>query len=83
MTSKEALEMIVVDLVPKAKENNKEEIELIEKDLEVLEILKNESDDKKIIERNGIISFHLNMILTHDNYGLIKEWVNNHKYEKA
>lgn len=37
MTSKEALEMIVVDLVPKAKENNKEEIEQIEKDLEVLE----------------------------------------------
>lgn len=40
MTSKEALEMIVVDLVPRAKENNKEEIELIERDLEILEILK-------------------------------------------
>lgn len=40
MTSKEALEMIVVDLVPKAKENNKEEIEQIEKDLENFEWLK-------------------------------------------
>ena len=41
MTSKEALECIVVDLTPKAKEHNKEEIEQLEKDLEVLEILKN------------------------------------------
>jgi len=40
MTSKEALECIVIDLVPKARENNKEEIEQIEKDLEILEKLK-------------------------------------------
>lgn len=40
MTSKEALECIVVDLTPIAKEHNKEEIEQVKKSLEVLEILK-------------------------------------------
>ena len=40
MTSKEAFECIVVDLTPTAKEHNKEEIEQVEKSLEVLEILK-------------------------------------------
>lgn len=45
------------------------------KELEILEILKNESDSKRIIERGGIISFHLDMILTIDNYNKIKEWL--------
>ena len=49
--------------------------ETIKKDLEVLEILKNESDNKRIIERNGIASFHLDMILTTDNYRKVKEWL--------
>lgn len=40
MTDLEALECIVVDLTPKAKEHNKEEIEQLEKSLEVLEIIK-------------------------------------------
>ena len=39
MTDLEALECIVVDLTPKAKEHNKEEIEQVEKSLEVLEQL--------------------------------------------
>ena len=49
--------------------------ENIKKDLEVLEMLKNESDNKKIIERNGIASFHLDMILTTDNYIKVKDWL--------
>ena len=40
MTDLEALECIVVDLTPKAKEHNKEEIEQVRKSLEVLEIIK-------------------------------------------
>ena len=40
MTDLEALECIVVDLVPKAKEHNKEEIEQVKNSLEVLEIIK-------------------------------------------
>ena len=39
MTDLEALECIVVDLTPKAKEHNKDEIEQLEKSLEVLEQL--------------------------------------------
>lgn len=40
MTDLEALECIVVDLTPTAKEHNKEEIDQIKKSLEVLEIIK-------------------------------------------
>lgn len=39
MTDLEALECIVVDLTPIAKEHNKEEIEQVKKSLEVLEQL--------------------------------------------
>lgn len=42
LTDLEALESIVVDLTPMAKEHNKEEIEQIKKSLEILEILKTE-----------------------------------------
>lgn len=49
----------------------------LEKDLEILDILKNESDSKRIIERDGIVSFHLDMILTTDNVNKIKEWLEN------
>ena len=38
MTNLEALESIVVDLTPKAKEHNKEEIEHVKKSLEIYEI---------------------------------------------
>ena len=41
MTDLEALECIVVDLTPTAKEHNKEEIEQVRKSLEVLDIIKN------------------------------------------
>lgn len=40
MTDLEALECIVVDLTPTAKEHNKEEIDQIKKSLEVLDIIK-------------------------------------------
>ena len=54
-------------------------LNIIEKDLEILDILKNESDSKRIIERDGIVSFHLDMILTADNYNKIKGWLENDK----
>ena len=38
MTNLEALECIVVDLTPMAKEHNKEEIEQVKKSLEIYEI---------------------------------------------
>ena len=81
MTSKEALEMIVVDLVPKAKENNKEEIEQVEKDLEMLEILK-----KKLVELNRVhtysdyrvyncYQYSPKLYLTKKEFDKIKEWL--------
>ena len=51
----------------------------IQKDLEVLEILKNESDYKKIIEKDGIATFHLDMVLTQDTILKVKEWLENEK----
>ena len=85
MTSKEALGDIrdyhnetVIDNYCTYTENMFEkELDIIEKDLEILDILKNESDSKRIIERDGIVSFHLDMILTSDNYNKIKEWLEN------
>ena len=83
MTSKEALGDIrdyhnetVIDNYCTYTENMFEkELDIIEKDLEILDILKNESDSKRIIERDGIVRFHLDMILTSDNYNKIKEWL--------
>lgn len=84
MTSKQALEKLFNDLKVFEEHfigcvcfDNKEQYNLIEKDLDVLDILKNESDSKRIIERDGIVSFHLDMILTIDNYNKIKEWLKN------
>ena len=77
MTSKEA----ILELICEAKSPNCNDKRIsflrriIEEDLEILEILKNESDSKRIIERDGIVSFHLDMILTSDNYNKIKEWL--------
>lgn len=87
MTGKEALQQIATTEVIDCTNNDKSKkrianifpvgILVIEKDLEILEILKNESDSKRIIERDGIVSFHLDMILTSDNYNKIKEWLEN------
>ena len=87
MTSKEALERLKDDIeinYLSTKHSNEKDksnylilLNSIEKDLEILNILKNESDSKRIIERDGIVSFHLDMILTTDNYNKIKEWLNN------
>jgi hypothetical protein len=80
MTSKEALDKILQSPITKAAGGcfmKNDELETIKQDLEVLEILKNESDSKRITERNGIASFHLDMILTTDNYRKVKEWVEN------
>ena len=48
MTGKDRLECIVVDLTPKAKEHDKEEIEQLEKDLDLLE------EYRKIEEEIGV-----------------------------
>ena len=63
MTDLEALECIVVDLTPKAKEHNKEEIEQIKKSLEVLEILKNKNIEMELLKNcvklpDGIIRYN-------------------------
>lgn len=77
--SLEALEMIVVDLVPKAKENNKEEIELIKRDLEVLEILKHCCQ----IRRNELLIYITdrtdndigNGVKEYEAFDKVKEWL--------
>lgn len=51
------------------------EFKIIEKDLNVLEILKNEADYKKIIVKDGIATFHLDMVLTQDTILQIDEWL--------
>ena len=89
MTSREALERLKDDIEVNylsTKHNNEKDksnylilLNSIEKDLEILDILKNESDSKRIIERDGIVSFHLDMILTADNYNKIKGWLENDK----
>ena len=85
MTDLEALECIVVDLVPKAKEHNKDEIKDIEKDLEVLEIIKNKDvrirvllASKNVEEYNYSILFEIQH-LTQEEFDLLKEWLKNDK----
>ena len=85
MTNKEALERLLcmakkgckVDMCNVKYVENASNI--IKKDLEVLEIIKNESDNKRIIIKDGVASFHLDMILTTDNYNKVKEWLENDK----
>lgn len=85
MTSKECLESIIFEakldkpIFSVYYQELIEAREKLEKDLEILDILKNESDSKRIIERDGIVSFHLDMILTIDNYNKIKDWLENDK----
>ena len=78
MNSKECLERIIFEAKmekPIFSMYYQEFLKPIEQDLEILDILKNESDSKRIIERDGIVSFHLDMILTTDNYNKIKDWL--------
>lgn len=79
MNSKECLEILSTNYIYDGGTYQEviEEITKIEQDLEILDILKNESDNKRIIVKNGIASFHLDMILTIDNYNKIKEWLEN------
>ena len=78
MNSKECLERIIFEAKmekPIFSMYYQEFLKPIEQDLEILDILKNESDNKRIIERDGVVSFHLDMILTIDNYNKIKDWL--------
>ena len=79
MTSKEAFECIVVDLTPTAKIHNKEEIEQVEKSLEVLEILKKYSYLVKryrySIDKDTIRTSLYCMNL--DELEKVKEWLEN------
>ena len=95
MTSKEALECIVVDLVPKAKEYNKEEIEQLRKSLKVLEIIKNHILNVGIDISGIYLKKHYNglnvpyytieikegikKIVSMEEFDLLKEWIENDK----
>lgn len=94
MTDLEALECIVVDLVPKAKEHNKEEIEQIKKSLEVLEIIKNKEVVVGLLK--GILHSDLQTHtasyynshfvanyrhLTQEEFDLLKEWLKDETYK--
>ena len=95
MTDLEALEMIVVDLTPKAKEHNKEEIEQVRKSLEVLEIIKNHILNVGIDISGIYLKKHYNglnepyytieikegikKIVSIEEFNTIKEWIENDK----
>lgn len=75
MTDLEALECIVVDLTPKAKEHNKEEIEQVKKSLEILEILKNKNIEMELLKScvklpDGIIRYNKIWAVS-DNYMIV------------
>ena len=74
MTDLEALECIVVDLVPKAKEHNKEEIEQVKKRLEVLEIVKTHKLLNYVIKNEKCAKMYN---LTEKEINKIKEWLND------
>ena len=77
MTGKDRLECIVVDLTPKAKEHDKEEIEQLEKDLDLLE------EYRKIEEEIGVDFITLVKMLKDDVYindgGIVDEIGNIYK----
>lgn len=93
MTDLEALECIVVDLTPKAKEHNKEEIEQVKKSLEVLGIIKNHILNAGIDisgiylkkHYNGLnepyytieIKDGINKLVSTEEYSKLKEWYEN------
>ena len=90
MTDLESLECIFVDLTPKAKEHNKEEIEQIRKRLEVLDIIKKKEVNIGLLK--GILHSDLQIHtasyydsyfvanyrhLTQEEFDLLKEWLND------
>ena len=90
MTDLEALEMIVVDLTPKAKEHNKEDIEQVRKSLKVLDIIKKKEVNIGLLK--GILHSDLQTHtasyynfyfiasyrhLTQEEFDLLKEWLSN------
>ena len=90
MTDLDALECIVVDLTPKAKEHNKEEIEQVRKSLEALEIIKKKEVNIGLLK--GILHSDLHTHtasyydsyfvanyrhLTQEEFELVKEWLEN------
>ena len=92
MTDLEALECIVVDLTPMAKEHNKEEIEQLKKSLEVLEIIKKKEVVVGLLK--GILHSELHTHtasyynsyfiagyrhLTQEEFEIVKEWLENDK----
>ena len=93
LTDLEALECIVVDLTPKAKEHNKEEIEQVKKSLEVLEIIKNHILNVGIDISGIYLKNHYNglnelyytieikegikKIVSTEEFNKIKEWLSN------
>lgn len=78
MTDLEALECIVVDLTPKAKEHNKKEIEQVRKSLEILDILKKHYDnDSLALSLNSFIVFTIHN--DDKDFNKIKEWLSNDK----
>lgn len=87
MTSKEALERINNLLVyyadieyDIAKEKYKEEFEVIEKDLEVLEILKKRFVIEEFRDLPTVIYFNTiweDKAITYENFKKLKEWLEN------
>lgn len=74
----DALECIVVDLTPIAKEHNKEEIEQVKKSLEVLDIIKEKEVDVHYllicIEQNiNPLQFYNEYMKEHNALGLTQE----------
>ena len=82
----EALECIVVDLTPIAKEQNKEEIEQVKKSLEALEIIIKKNVNIDLLKTSvGRIHYNwliedVNLWLTIKEYNLVKKEVS--KYGK-
>ena len=89
LTDLDALECIVVDLTPKAKEHNKEEIKQVKKSLEVLEIIKKKEVNIGFLK--GILHSDLQTHtasyynsyfiadykhLTQEEFELVKGWLN-------
>ena len=93
MTSKQALERLSTvasiycdecaineeDLDKGMFEKDYQAVKTIQKDLEILEILKQKIDWLAVIERNGNFYLHLgkyiNISLTETEFNLIKEWL--------
>lgn len=95
MTSKEALERIKNTIIVRRNYNrvvsifNQEEIETIEKDLEILEILKNKVVDITILYFSTCIEVYNcgfankpKFQLTQEEYTKLKEWLKNGEFNE-